>query len=627
MKTEFCRLTFQRLIYGAQLQKLAIYLQNDLGLQEKEVRDIMASPPRVVLDQVSQPEAEQVQQELEMLGCLSEIDSLYSYPGLPYPITQKAVKLINKELSKTLRYTGSLGLFIIGLESADTSSNLPSLQSSAFLESIENLFRESDCIIGINDTCFILLGFHVDRKGAEAIDTKLSKFFRHSFGDEIDISIGGALFPRDAQRISQLLAQAERNRLHIDLDPADREEQESLTPPPPDYTEENEGQILQRCFANSRGINFQRLLEMPPTTIWPGLKQLSRKEQKAFLDRLPYNSSLLTALKKLFSSPPDTGTDEIKSQHLEAVVHQMQLEEKLEKRKGNQEEIKARLSWSEDLPTLPSIATQVFQITSSPDFSPAALSNLIMNDPALTAKILKTINSPFYGIQQQVGSVKQAVILLGSEEIVDMAFGMAASEVFDIESHPGIINPKALWRHSLCTALISQYLCRQSEEFKNLGAFTAGLLHDVGKIFFVKNFPDLYRNIHATQDQHSLPLHETEEDILGVSHAAIGGYLVSKWNLPQPLIQSTAFHHQPTSAPKYPQLAALIGLADYIQWQVMTDLDPDTTELHTRPRLTFGHFRLLAGVLPGFNKNYIQSITQDIKQLLEENQDILSAIE
>jgi HD superfamily phosphohydrolase YqeK len=157
-----------------------------------------------------------------------------------------------------------------------------------------------------------------------------------------------------------------------------------------------------------------------------------------------------------------------------------------------------------------------------------------------------------------------------------------------------------------------------------MGAFTAGLLHDVGKIFFVKNFPELYQKIHTTQAQHNLPLYELEEDILGANHAAVGGYLVSKWNLPQSLIQATGFHHQPASAPKFPQFAALIGLADYIQWQVLTDLAPDTEQLHTKPRLTFGHFRLLSGILPGFNKNYIQYITDDIKKLMEENQDILT---
>lgn len=624
MKTELCRLTFQRLIYGAQLQKLAIYLQKDLGLQENEVRDIMASPPRIVLDEVPYPEAEQIQQELEMLGCFTEIDSLHSYPGLPYSIPEKSVKAINKELSKTLRYAGSLGLFIIGLESNNNSSGLPSVQSKSFLETVEDVFRESDCIIGINESCFVLLGFHADRKGAEAIHTKLAKLLRISLGRNVEVSIGHALFPRDAQRFGELLALANRNRLRLGSDQSGPQKKKIAPPPLQDQTEDDEGQLLPRYFANSRGINFQRLLEMSPSTIWPGLTQLTRSEQKAFLDRLPYNSSLLTGLKKLFSESPKKEVDLSSSQHLEAVIHQMQLEEKLEQRKINQEAIKSRLSWSEDLPTLPTIAMQVFQITSNPDFSASALSNLIMNDPALTAKILKTVNSPFYGIQQQVGSVKQAVILLGSDEIVDMAFGMAASEVFDIEAYPGVINPKSLWQHSLCTALISQYLCKQTEEFKNLGAFTAGLLHDVGKIFFIKNFPELYQKIHTSQNQHSLPLYELEEDILGANHAAVGGYLVSKWNLPQSLIQATGFHHKPASAPKFSQLAALIGLADYIQWQVLADLTPNTEQLHTKPRLTFGHFRLLSGILPGFNKNYIQNITEDIKKLMEENQDILT---
>ena len=208
-----------------------------------------------------------------------------------------------------------------------------------------------------------------------------------------------------------------------------------------------------------------------------------------------------------------------------------------------------------------------------------------------------------------------------------MAFGMAASEVFDIETYPGVIDPRVLWRHSICTALISQYLCKKTEEYQNLGAFTAGLLHDVGKIFFIKHFPELYQEIHTTLNKYCIPLYDLEEDVLGVNHAAIGGYLVSKWNLPQPLIQATGFHHQPALAPKHPGLAALIGLADYLQWQVMADLDPETENLSVQPRLTFGHFRLLSGILPGFNKQYLQALTEDVKKLLKENQDILSLLE
>jgi len=313
--------------------------------------------------------------------------------------------------------------------------------------------------------------------------------------------------------------------------------------------------------------------------------------------------------------------------HLEAVICQMDLVEKMEQRKNNQAEIKSKLSWSEDLPTLPAIAMQVFQITSNPNFAPSDLSDLIENDPSLTAKVLKTVNSAFYGIQQEVGTVKQAVILLGSDEIVDMAFGMAASEVFDIEAYPGVIDPRALWRHSICTALISQYLCRQSEECKNMGAFTAGLLHDVGKIFFIKHFPDLYQEIHSNQKKHNLPLHEMEEDILGVNHAAIGGFLISKWNLPQPLIQATGFHHQPAAAPKFSQLAALVGLADYIHWQIIEGQDKDPDEFHAQPRLTFGHYRLLSGILPGFNKKAIQGLIEEVRTFLEESQNIFSVLE
>jgi HD-like signal output (HDOD) protein len=629
MTIEHFRLTIQRLLYGAHLQQLTLYLQNDLDLREETIRAILSKPPRVVLDHISQNEAEQIQQELEKLGCLSEVEGLHSLPKLPYLVPHRTKKTISKELSKTLRYTGSLALYVVEVYPKKNAENVPSLQSASFLRSVENSFRESDTIVSINDTSFVLLGFHVDRKGTLAIRSKLAKLLPTLIGNNIEFSIGLALFPEDAQRVEELLVLADRNksRSHKTEIPSNDSKEKPRSSSESRVTQEEEEDIVQDCFASSRGINFQRLLDMEPITIWSGLTQLSRSEQKIFLDRLPYNSSLLAGLKKLFSSPPKRETDKISKPHLEAVICQMDLTETLEQRKHNQEFIKTKLSWSEDLPTLPSIAMQVFQITSNPNFSPADLSALIENDPSLTAKILKTVNSPFYGIQQEVGTVQQAVILLGSDEIVDMAFGMAASEVFDIESYPGVIDPKALWRHSICTALISQYLCKKSEECKNFGAFTAGLLHDVGKIFFIKHLPQLYQQIHTSQDEQSLPLFEMEEDTLGVNHAAIGGFLISKWNLPQPLIQATGFHHQPAAAPKFSQLAALVGLADYIHWQVMVNFQEQLEEFHAQPRLSFGHYRLLTNILPGFNKKALPSLIEEIQKFLEDSEDILSVLE
>jgi HD-like signal output (HDOD) protein len=628
MTIEHFRLTFHRLLYGAHLQKLTLFLQNDLDLKEETIRSVMSNPPGVILSHISQNEAEQIQQELEKLGGLSEVEGLHSFPILPYLLPHRAVKTINKEISKTLRYTGSLALFTVEIQSGHAPAP-PSLQSVSVLRAVENSFRESDTIVGIDDTRFALLGFHVDRKGTVAIQSKLTKLLPGILGKDVGFSVGFALFPEDAQQIGELMVLADRNKSQ-----SDKIESASKTSPVKDLPssrsqspQEDEQNILHYYFTNSRGINFQRLVEMEPITIWSGLTQLPHPEQKIFLDRLPYNSSLLSGLKKLFSSPPKRETDKISKPHLEALICQMDFNEKLEQRKNNQSEIKAQLSWSEDLPTLPAIAMQVFQITSNPNFSPSDLSSLIENDPSLTAKILKTVNSPFYGIQQEVSTVKQAVILLGSDEIVDMAFGMAASEVFAVETYPRVINPKALWNHSICTALICQYLSKKTDECKNIGAFTAGLLHDVGKIFFIKHFPQLYQEIHSSQQEHNLPLYETEEDILGVNHAAIGGFLISKWNLPQPLIQATGFHHQPAAAPKFSQLAALVGLADYIHWQVMEDQKTQPEEFHAHPELTFGHFRLLAGILPGFNKKSLQGVIEEIKKFLEDSQNILSILE
>ena len=160
-----------------------------------------------------------------------------------------------------------------------------------------------------------------------------------------------------------------------------------------------------------------------------------------------------------------------------------------------------------------------------------------------------------------------------------------------------------------------------------MGIFTAGLLHDFGKIFLLENYPEIYGQIHAGDSDRKLPLFELEEERFGINHASIGEYLAENWNLPETLVEAIAFHHHPLSAPNHSQLAALVGLADYLYY----NSHPEELDLKYSsslcPELTYGHWTVLHELQYDLNKERLEVMAQEASVLIKENQDLLKILD
>jgi putative nucleotidyltransferase with HDIG domain len=379
---------------------------------------------------------------------------------------------------------------------------------------------------------------------------------------------------------------------------------------------------IQVCFTEARGKMFKRLLSMDPQSLLLGLSQLPIEKQQEFLARLPFDSPLTPILQDAIDTQSQPVPDKASEEDLETILYYMGMEEGLEERKNNQEKILSKLNRTEALPTLPSVASHVLLIASNPDASASDLTNVIENDPSLTSKLLKVVNSAFYGFLQKIGTVKQAVVLLGTGEIIALAFGLTTAKLFNVSQLKGIYSPKSLWQHSMCTGLIAENLCKRFPEYKKLGVFTAGLLHDFGKILLIENFSDLYGQVHAEAKKYSLPLFELEEEKFGLNHAIIGEFLATNWNLPDALIQAVAFHHQPFSAPSHSQLAAIIGLADFLYYEAveMGEISMDFSGFSCE--LTSCHWTLLGQLFPGFNSEMLNEMTQESVDIINKTKNL-----
>jgi putative nucleotidyltransferase with HDIG domain len=366
---------------------------------------------------------------------------------------------------------------------------------------------------------------------------------------------------------------------------------------------------------------------MDAPTLWLGLSQLPQAKQRDFLARLPYNAPLVPILKEMIENQTEPAFDKAAEQHFEAIIHQMKLDEGLEERKRVREKLFSRLDRVDALPTLPSVASLVFRIATDPTSSAGDLTKVIENDQSLTSKLLKTVNSAFYGFPQKIGTVKQAVVILGLDEITNLAFGLAAAKVLETTTFGGLYDPKSLWHHSICTALIAQKLCEGFPRFKRLGVFTAGLLHDFGKILLMETFPELYAQIYGEVAKHDFPLFDLEEEKIGVNHAVVGRLLSSNWNLPESLVEAIAYHHHPLSAPRYTHLAAITGLADYLYYRSTAAGNPKEAILVMSPQLTYGHWCSLTEVFTSLNAEQLKQMMDDALTVVENSNELLNVLD
>ncbi len=623
------RLIFEGLDNGAQLKKLVVYFQKELGLSEDAIRNLLTNPPRVLWDVSSRDDAELIEGTLEKMGCRAYSEPVTWNASYPFPIALKHHKIMKQELSKILRVKANLALFLVQVAARNSGAILPSMMGP-FRDKLEEHFRESDTVIGIDDSRIIILGFSTDREGVQHLENKTNRVLEELLGDDILVTTGFSLFPQEGRSLPGLIHLAEQKR---EGTPSPELNNEEIAHPqePVSHgrsaTEHGKHDSLQRCFTEARGNIFRRLLSLSPETLWHGLCQLPETTQREFLARLPFDSPLCPVLAERIETQCAPKVNEAESHHFEAIIHQMELEEGLSERLEMKKRILSKLNRIETLPTLPSIASHVFKIASNPNSSAEDLTKVIVNDPPLTSKLLKIVNSAFYGFPQKIGTVKQVVVILGTEEIMDLAFGLAAAKVFKTKSVEGLGDPKALWHHSMSTALIAQNLCQNFPNFQNLGAFTAGLLHDFGKIFLMENFSEPYGQLHLDGADKNLPVFELEEERFGLNHAVLGEFLASNWNLPDDLVKAIAFHHQPFSAAEHAQLAAIIGLADYLHYQ--TTLNNGANDhLHLLPPgISFGHWNILTKLFKGLDSEALTKMAEEASTTLEESQDLFALLD
>ncbi len=209
-------------------------------------------------------------------------------------------------------------------------------------------------------------------------------------------------------------------------------------------------------------------------------------------------------------------------------------------------ELRSAISSIRALPTLPKLYIQLIETVNSPKSSFKDIADIIRRDPTVTAKVLQLVNSAFFGLRHHVENMQHAVTILGIDTLKAVVL---TTETFSTFSQLEIdtFHIEELYDHSFVIGALARSMAETISKDRSLidSVGMAGILHDIGKVILIRNKPIEYERVFKMQHDRNVPFYVLEKDSLGISHAEIGGYLLSVWGLPEAIIKAVLFHCEP----------------------------------------------------------------------------------
>jgi len=272
------------------------------------------------------------------------------------------------------------------------------------------------------------------------------------------------------------------------------------------------------------------------------------------------------------------------------------------------------LSKVKSFPTMPGAGAKMLSLLEEPDTEISEIEEILRYDPGLTANVLKLANSAYFGIPSKIGSLRQAVIVLGLKRLIQLVVASCVSAVMD-KSVPGYGLPAGdLWRHSIAVSIAAEAMVKDKKRTVSQDVFTPALLHDVGKLVlgtFVKDELEAIESIAAK----GVPFVVAENMILGTDHAEIGAQILSNWNFPPGVINAVRWHHDPDSPETSNKQMDIVYLANLLCQTTDTSGEAGGQSVELSPAVIE---RL------GVRLNQFEAISDKIAQWVDELSDALA---
>ncbi len=225
-----------------------------------------------------------------------------------------------------------------------------------------------------------------------------------------------------------------------------------------------------------------------------------------------------------------------------------------------------------NLPPFPMVAQRALLLVNKPEVSIQELVDVVKFDPGITANILRIANSAYFGLRREIHSLHQALLLLGTQELLKIIIASGATRLF-ANSAPGYFSERqGLWRHSVSCGLMADILARELNLAEHTISFTAGLLHDIGKIVLSLFVDQKFMEIMTVVETQGVSFHVAEKQVLGVDHAEMGGEMARIWDFPDRLRLVITHHHLGKPEAYADELVMLIYLADLMVLMFGQDL-------------------------------------------------------
>ncbi len=225
--------------------------------------------------------------------------------------------------------------------------------------------------------------------------------------------------------------------------------------------------------------------------------------------------------------------------------------------------------------TLPEVYLRLKEVLDDPNYTSAKVAQVITHDPAITVRLLRIVNSAYFGLATQIDSVSRAISLLGTRGVYDLVLAVSVTQSFKGMSNE-VMDMDRFWRKSVVCAITSRELSSLCNVVDSEHPFVCGLLCDIGHLFIYQHAPDKAQQAIEAAKQQQVPLYKVERTLLGIDYANVGAALMRHWQLPQNLWEPAEYHIEPEKSQDYQIFTSLVHIA-----KVMTEADDQNEPLES----------------------------------------------